>query len=130
MCRLSPVKIMKSVDEDVVNKHDGIERDDGLETSVMGVAPADAEVELNAIKAAIRGEEFTSTVVPSHGKSKIVARAKAKGFDVTHGIALLWDKASIERYRLCGNGNIAWRKDLAQDGDRDELLCDIWQLES
>lgn len=117
-----PVQITAPWDGDVLNRHDGVESDDGLTVRVEGTAPPGEPVTVNDIEADRDGAAFRADVLLTAPDNLITARSPAGADEIT----VLYDRASYPRYRFSVDDNILFLKDLSEQ--MPASIFDHWYL--
>lgn len=111
-------------DGDVLNRHDGVETEQGLKVTVRGRARADTRVLVNGREAARSGDAFTAETLLERRYAPIAVEAGQE----RARLEVWWDKGSRKRYRFSSDDNILFLKDLAVDAARYRSLFDHWYL--
>lgn len=99
----------------VLNRHDGTESADALETKVVGTADACDEVFVNGAKTQRDGVSFRAPVRLTQRANEIVAESRGRNGDQKWSVKVLWDKASFRRYRFYIDDHIFFFEDIAKN---------------
>ncbi|NPV08105.1 MAG: hypothetical protein HPY83_18275 [Anaerolineae bacterium] len=131
------LRITNPVHGDILNRHDGTARAEGLVVAIEGSCPAEAGVSVSVegapgvnqqarsrvqVDATVRGDCFEAQVPLQDRHNRITAR----GAGQQASIEVLWDRDSYPRCRFSIDDNILFLKDLAR-GDYTSVF-DHWYL--
>ncbi len=122
------VKITSIRNGDVLNRHDGLERREGLIVQVDGTCPPGAYVTVNGRPATGVEGSFTCMVLLNKRRNRIIAKAQVGKTTLRDEVTVIWDWQSYRRFRFSVDDNIQFLKDLGTNPDAYRSLFDHWYL--
>ncbi len=119
-----PILLLSPHDGDILNRHDGEEKDDTFTITVTGIAQEQVPVVLNDVPMDRKGTTFSGPLTLRPGRNRILARAG----DAEQVFTLYWRRNSRKQYRFSVDDNILFLKDLGMAPERYASLFDHWFL--
>jgi len=99
----------------VLNRNNGVERDDSLEFVVEGTCEAPGQVTVNGIAAARNNLVFRAPVRLTGAFNEIVARTKNNYGEFQQSVKVVWDRKSFKRYSFFIDDNVFFLTDIHKD---------------
>jgi hypothetical protein len=111
-------------DGDILNRHDGEEKDGRITITVQGRYTGPPPLRVNGEEAVCDGQAFTCRVTLKDRESIVTAR----GRDTQAQARVWWLRGSRRRFRFSVDDNICFLRDLGTDPARYPSLFDHWYL--
>ncbi len=116
----TPIRITWPSEGDILNRHDGDERDGALWVNVRGKTRTGTPLRVNGVEAATTQGSFEATI-PLEQKENLI---RAEDGEHAEELAVWWNKGSRKRFRFSSDDNICFLRDLGQAPDKYPSLFD------
>ena len=102
----------------ILNKNNGVERDDSLEFVVEGVCDLPGQVKVNGVAAERNNLVFRSPVHLTGAFNEIVAQTKNNYGKFQQSARVVWDRQSFKRYSFFIDDNVFFLTDIHKDKNK------------
>jgi hypothetical protein len=99
----------------VLNRNNGVERDDSLEFIVEGVCESPGQVKVNGVAAERNNLVFRSPVRLTGAFNEIIVQTKNNYGEFRQSVKVVWDRQSFKRYGFFIDDNVFFLTDIHKD---------------